>query len=426
MLIGVGMTLLVGFDSAWTPGNSGAIAGLLQDDGGAFQEIDLPHVVDYAEAERLILRWQGQFQPNRTLILLDQPTVVVNPTGQRPVESIVSPSVSLRLGGMQPASQSRSEMFGAAAPVWTFLARFGGAADPLQLTNGTCVIETYPVLALIALKLLRDGRGTAGILPKYNPQRTKTFSQSDWKFVCEGAAEFLAHHSAPRLAAWLAEAAPKTDPKKSDQDRLDACLCLLVAVLLHQGRECLMVGNLATGYIVVPHEPALLTELERTCTKTGRAPADWLRVFRVPAPSADATEAPPVPLGSQRAGISPLTQNDKPTPPPPAAIQIRGTTAAKVAWTLPKMAALLDRHSQRATYGAVAGILGVLPRGVMNGRPKSPAFSWIVAATGPDRGRPTGYSDHQIHPECLRQFRENRGRVIDRPEELRNWLHCST
>ena len=54
MLIGVGMTLLVGFDSAWTPGNSGAIAGLLQDDGGAFQEIDLPHVVDYAEAERLV------------------------------------------------------------------------------------------------------------------------------------------------------------------------------------------------------------------------------------------------------------------------------------------------------------------------------------------------------------------------------------
>jgi len=426
MLIGVGMTLLVGFDSAWTPGNSGAIAGLLQDDSGAFQEIDLPHVVDFAEAERLILRWQGQFQPNRTLILLDQPTVVVNPTGQRPVESIVSPSVSLRLGGMQPASQSRSEMFGAAAPVWTFLARFGGAADPLRLTDGTCVIETYPVLALIALKLLRDGRGTAGILPKYNPQRTKTFSRSDWKFVCEGAAEFLAHHSAPGLAAWLAEAAPKTDPKKSDQDRLDACLCLLVAVLLQQGRECLMVGNLATGYIVVPNEPALLTELERRCMKTGRAPADWLRVFRVPAPSADAAEAPPVPLGSQRAGISPLTQNDKPTPPPPAAIQIRGTTAAKVAWTLPKMAALLDRHHQRATYGAVAGILGVLPRGVMSGRPKSPAFSWIVAATGPDRGRPTGYSDHQIHPECLRQFRENRGCVIDRPEELRNWLHCST
>src|SRR5205823_13594430 len=96
--------------------------------------------------------------------------------------------------------------------------------------------------------------------------------------------------------------------------------------------------------------------------------------------------------------------------------------ASEAAWTLQKIGARLDGHCQRATYGAVAGILGVVPRGVMNGRPKSSEYSWIVAATGPGQGMPTGYSEHQIHPECLRQVRERRGGVIDRAEELREWL----
>lgn len=81
---GEGMILLVGFDSAWTPGNSGAIAGLLVPSGGDFREIGPPQVVNYSEAEQLILDWQRQFRPKRTLVLLDQPTIVVNPTGQRP------------------------------------------------------------------------------------------------------------------------------------------------------------------------------------------------------------------------------------------------------------------------------------------------------------------------------------------------------
>jgi hypothetical protein len=38
-------------------------------------------LVEYAEAERLILNWQLRFQPNRTLIFLDQPTIVANQAG---------------------------------------------------------------------------------------------------------------------------------------------------------------------------------------------------------------------------------------------------------------------------------------------------------------------------------------------------------
>jgi len=118
---GESMILLVDFDSAWTPSNSGAIAGLLVAGGGDFREIGPPQVVNYSQAEQLILNWQRQFQPNR--------------------------------------GQSRIEMFGPAAPVWNFLRRFGGAADPLRLTDRTQVIETYPVLVLICPQMAPEWPG---------------------------------------------------------------------------------------------------------------------------------------------------------------------------------------------------------------------------------------------------------------------------
>ena len=50
----------------------------------------------------------------------------------------------------------------------------------------------------------------------------------------------------------------------------------------------------------------------------------------------------------------------------------------------------------RATYGAVAGILGVLPRsmGARLGY-RRPEASWIVSA---ENGLPTGYSREELHP----------------------------
>ena len=71
-------TLLIGFDSAWTATNSGAIAGLVHRDDGTFLELGTPQTVDYPKAETLILQWQAKFNPVVTVIMLDQPTVVNN------------------------------------------------------------------------------------------------------------------------------------------------------------------------------------------------------------------------------------------------------------------------------------------------------------------------------------------------------------
>ena len=79
----------------------------------------------------------------------------------------------------------------------------------------------------------------------------------------------------------------------------------------------------------------------------------------------------------------------------------------------------LNERKQRATYGAVAGIVGGLPRGLMAGRQRNHKYSWVVAKQG---SRPTGYTNEQIHPDCLRQIRDGLDNVIEDSARLRRWL----
>jgi len=273
-------TLLVGFDSAWTPTNSGALVGVLRSDDGAFQELNLPQVVNYSEAEEVIHGWRNQAKPTSTIVLLDQPTIVRNSKGQRPVENLVSAPGGRRYGGVQPANTARAEMFGLEAPVWRFLSQFGGAADPHGPMTDMRVFETYPVLTMIALgwNLPDPGRPT-GRLPKYNPQRAKTFSICDWEHVCQRTLRTLEERSLHGLSQWLRALSENRSPRKVDQDRLDACICLLVALYLVELKECLMIGDMDTGYIVVPYGNILLEELHSRCNSTNRDHNKWVRSF---------------------------------------------------------------------------------------------------------------------------------------------------
>lgn len=184
---------------------------------------------------------------------------------------------------MQPANTAKKEMFGREAPVWSFLNRFGGAADPLEpQASGTHVMETYPALALIALGWTLPDSRAAGRLPKYNPKRKRTFSQSDWQYVCRRTSDALGGRGLTEIIRWLDAAGRNASPRKSDQDKLDSCLCLLVALCLAERKEVLMVGDRKTGYIVVPGSTELRAELEARCTRTHRVPSEWVRVFQLP------------------------------------------------------------------------------------------------------------------------------------------------
>ena len=75
---------------------------------------------------------------------------------------------------------------------------------------------------------------------------------------------------------------------------------------------------------------------------------------------------------------------------------------------------LLDRHAQRATYGAVAKLVGHSPRSLLKGRDRGRRYSWIVNR---GTGKPTGYQDDQIDPRLL-----DSGPVIRTDAELQQWL----
>jgi hypothetical protein len=93
--------------------------------------------------------------------------------------------------------------------------------------------------------------------------------------------------------------------------------------------------------------------------------------------------------------------------------------------------ARLAASQQRATYGAVGGVLGRVAKGLMAGRTNSRADSWVVAATddarsGSRRGWPTGYTDAEIDPACLAQCRSGPAAMIDAAGHLREWLTSGT
>ena len=270
-------TLLVGFDSAWTQHHRGALVGALQSPDGRLHELTQPQAASFPEAELQIRAWQTAHAPTATLVMLDQPTVVTNDRGQRPVENIACGSVSRRRGGMQPANTARVGMFSATAPVWPFLAAFGGAADPEAPMRDTRVIETYPVLGLIALHWLCPDTRPCGRLPKYNPGRRATFSRSDWCLVTARLAAEFGGLGMRMLADWCHSMAELQQPRKPEQDQIDAALCLLFAIRFAAGKPCLCIGELATGYIVVPHDGGLAQELAARCESSGRTASQWVR-----------------------------------------------------------------------------------------------------------------------------------------------------
>jgi predicted RNase H-like nuclease len=273
--------LLVGFDSAWTRKKSGALAGAVREPCGGWTELGIPLKADFPTASQVIRGWIEEVAPDSVVVMLDQPTIVQNSKGQRPVENLVAGPVSRAYGGVQPANRGRVEMFGVDAPVWEFLDEFGGPADLLQSPTKSWVIETYPALALLSLGWALPDPKREFRLPKYNPARRKTFRVQDWVHVCRTLGHDLWSSGLHDISDWLSDLEASEKPRKTDQDGVDACLCLAIGIRLIEGGRCLMVGDNRSGYILVPWSETLESQIEMRCEKTGRSARDWVRTISV-------------------------------------------------------------------------------------------------------------------------------------------------
>ena len=81
---------------------------------------------------------------------------------------------------------------------------------------------------------------------------------------------------------------------------------------------------------------------------------------------------------------------------------------------LDSILACLERYRQRATFGAVAGLLGREPLTLFDGYPRTPRTSWVVSKS---TGKPTGQDGSALHPDLFKN-----PHVITNSGELKSWL----
>lgn len=241
---------LIGFDSAWANKAPGAICAITLDHG-TLLDFKPPKLVKFDQAAASIE--EASLASDYVLVALDQPTLVPNNTSMRPVERIAGSIVNSIGGGVQPANRGKSTMFGDQAPIWWFLDRIGARENPnaaRENSTGLFLIEVFPALALPSIipQIWRRKRAA-----KYNPAGTG-FSLDDWCLVAKGIARFADELGASPVAFAADELSRLASPKKGDQDKLDALICLTIAWMWRfQPREAsMLIGDNTSGYMVTP------------------------------------------------------------------------------------------------------------------------------------------------------------------------------
>ena len=237
----------VGFDSAWGGKQPGGIVSV-SFDNGEFDSWSRPESASFECAARIIEKLRDKH--NYVLVALDQPTLVPNEKGMRPVEKVASSLICKLRSGVQPASRSKSELFGPNAPVWKFLNRIDARENPTVARGarrGLHLIEVFPALALPALEPRIMSRRHAA---RYNPD--KTFSLCDWKLVANAVARHAEELGVPRLSQWARAAAGYYRVDKTLQDQLDAAICLIIALQWRRApsNRVAVIGDGQHGYMV--------------------------------------------------------------------------------------------------------------------------------------------------------------------------------
>ena len=235
----------VGFDSAWADNAPGAVCFAVFD-GDRLAEWDLPKPARFDDARQAVERCHKAAP--YTLVAMDQPTMVPNATGMRPVERVAG-SVKV---GVQPASLSRP-LFGRSAPVWEFLDHLRPSENPREAQCadvGLHLIEVFPGLALPGL--FPDPACRLPLAVHYNPTKRAKFSIGDWRWVAKSVLSRLRDLNLEPFVDWVAQQADNSTPGKTDQDCLDALICLVIALKWRRGDPEMEVLGDWRGHMVTP------------------------------------------------------------------------------------------------------------------------------------------------------------------------------
>lgn len=345
--------VLIGFDSAWTDSsrNPGAIAACVLA-GGQHAAFHQPRLATFGEARRFTEEVTAE--ADFVLIAIDQPTVVPNLDGCRPVDRVAGSVISRLKGGVQPARRGGmgAAMFGDGAPIWKFLAKVNAIQNPLEARrapSGRFVMEVFPALALPAIVPSIWERGCAA---KYNPVASK-FDPNDWRIVASGVATFVRGLGADVLAEWVDDQASRDTLRKADQDCLDAAICLAIALGWRFGppNNILLIGDEQTGYMATVASAQTRAVLVKAAeVRKVAIDRGWKGCV---APVA-AMSAPPL-SPAARAGSS--GQYELPNTKPVATSPGRRAARVDPIWLRAFLIARA-RSGSKITYGGVAAALG--------------------------------------------------------------------
>ena len=258
--------IIFGFDSAWVDKSPGAICAVAFDGRGnpTFHE---PHPVLFADALEFIK--EKRKGHDFSLVAIDQPTVVPNETGSRPVDKVAGSLMSFIGGGVQPANRGKKGMFGDNSPIWGFLSVLNSKQEPIEArtaTSGHFLMEVYPALALPALHSDFAQRLAA---PKYNPANKRKFRLGDWQDVAQVVAGTARQLGIVDLASWADGMVTLNKPGKVEQDFLDASIGVLVGLLWRGGPagQVAMLGDTENGYMITPISGETQERLEAAAQK---------------------------------------------------------------------------------------------------------------------------------------------------------------
>jgi predicted RNase H-like nuclease len=265
----LGTAIFSGFDSAWTddPKRPGALAHIVAAENKL--EFLAPELRTFDHALTELLRL-GQ-TADLHLVALDQPTIVPNLTGSRPVERVVASVISKFKGGVQPSNRGKLEMFGDGAPVWRFLQNLKYDELPFvahRAASGRYLIEVFPALSIAGMFPRFVARGR---LPKYNPQNRRIFQMEDWRLLMDDVAEYAVKGDIAGLQEWAHRQRHRERPTKSDQDRADAAICALQALdwWRHGLERSAVVGDGERGYMVAAVSPITDAILKEAAQRAG-------------------------------------------------------------------------------------------------------------------------------------------------------------
>ena len=203
----------IGFKSAWGDNKPGSIVWTSFSDRNQIKSC-LPKSAFFDDAINVCNELLNCH--DFLLIGIDQPTIVENYSGMRPVEKAIGSFIGKLGGGVQPANLKKSKLFGPSAPIGQFLKNIDALQDPMAARvsrEGAYLIEVYAVLALTALEPEIMKRNEVA---RYNPDRFKNFCLDDWRLVTQAVERQTDKFNLSALSKWARSAANISSPRKPE------------------------------------------------------------------------------------------------------------------------------------------------------------------------------------------------------------------